>query len=226
MLPLKRRSRQQLLALALAAQDVERRWLAEAVHDRIAQSLVGVFQQLQMLEPLAEPESPSRKLVVRATGLLREALGASRDLMNDLNPPLLDEPGLSPLIQEELHRLQDGTGCATDLAVEGERRLPRSFELAVYRIFHEALVNIKRHSRHIRRVAVNVVYEGDSVVLHILDDGGVAVPPGAERLAALEGVRLRAEIIGGTAGVSSSPGEGITVTISIPRPARSGRYGQ
>ena len=64
----------ELAAASAAGQEEERQWIACEVHDRIAQTLASVFQQLQTLESMTHGEPQVRQVVIRASALVRDAI--------------------------------------------------------------------------------------------------------------------------------------------------------
>jgi len=83
-------------------------------------------------------------------------------------------------------------------------------------VVREALSNASRHG-HASSARVSLVGERGVAVLEITDDGDGfavdAVPPGGHGLA---NFRLRAGRLGGEAVVTSAPGCGTTVRLSLP----------
>lgn len=203
-----------------AALEEERQWVALEVHDRIAQPMVSVFHLLQRLESLALPDPQARQLAVRASVLLRDAIRECRNVMNDLEPPLLDELGVIPLMKEELRQFQEETGCRVRFKAGPPLRLPRDVEVALYRVFREALTNVRRHAQGARNVAVGLVYRGHVLTLQVQDDGPgfdiEAVMRARRGGGGLAGIQRRAGLVGGTAEVMSTPGQGTRVTFRVP----------
>lgn len=217
-------------AAAIAAQEEEREWIALEVHDRIAQTLASVFQQLQALESMIGDNSGARQTAVRASKLLRDAIRESRNIMNDLHPPVLAEYGVVSLIEDELHQFQEHSGVRVELAVDYRRRAPREMEIALYRIFHEALINIRRHATGATRVAVSLCAGDEAITLAVEDDGpgfDVEAATRVGRVGGLLSMRRRAEVLGGVFEVASAPGAGTRVAarLAIPSDGRRNHGG-
>ncbi len=209
------------LALAHTSTVVEeeRRWIAAEVHDRIAQNLAGAFQQLQSLESLLADDPPVQRVVLRASSLLREAIRECRDIMKELHPPGLDEFGIVPLIEEELKQFSEDSGC--EVRFVGNRQVRRSgaIEVALYRVFHEALTNARRHAHTARKVVVTFERKGQSIILHIEDDGqgfDVAAARRSGHVGGLMSMQRRIESCGGTVEIISIPVQGTKVTARVP----------
>ena len=98
---------------------------------------------------------------------------------------------------------------------------------AAFRIFQECLTNVIRHAQA-KLVRVDLSQEDERIVLVVEDDGigflesDLSNTPGS---LGLLGMRERAQACGGDVRISSSPGNGTTVTIRVPldapRPERS-----
>jgi signal transduction histidine kinase len=106
-------------------------------------------------------------------------------------------------------------------AVHGDRRrLPVAVETTALRIGREAVLNAVNHAAP-RTVEVHLEYGPRSLMLRVSDDG-TGIPPGAMEAAAREGhlgivgMRDRVRRAGGTVEISSEPGRGTTVLVSLP----------
>jgi two-component system sensor histidine kinase DegS len=123
------------------------------------------------------------------------------------------------VIDEELRRFQEDTGCSTKFDKRCIVRPTPEVELTVYRIFREALTNIKKHAIGATEVKVSLSGEADMVSLEVKDNGpgfDVKAAMVNKRLGGLRGMQRRAELGGGTFEVVSRRGYGATVTVRIP----------
>jgi len=88
--------------------------------------------------------------------------------------------------------------------------------VAVLRGTQEALTNAGRHSEA-RTAAVTLSYMEDLVALDVQDDGKGFVPSAAAGAGyGLTGMRERIERLRGTFSIESVPGEGTTISFSLP----------
>ncbi|MEK7873682.1 MAG: sensor histidine kinase, partial [Chloroflexota bacterium] len=203
---------------SFVAQEEERQWIAFEVHDRVAQTLASVFQQLQTLESITSLEPQTRHVVVRARMLVREAIRDARNIMNELHPPLLDDFGVVPLIEEEIRHFREDTGCQVRFDTDYPARPPAHVELALYRVFHEALNNVRRHAPGARNVGVTLTHGDGVVTLGVQDDGSgfdVKAATASERVGGLMSMRRRTEVIGGTFTLVSRPGTLVTMRVPL-----------
>jgi signal transduction histidine kinase len=100
--------------------------------------------------------------------------------------------------------------------VNGSRPLPPRVEAALYRVCQEALTNVARHARA-GRVTVRLIATPERVWLIVEDDGrGFDASEVPEDRHGLVGMRERAEMLGGTLQVRSSPGAGTRVEATVP----------
>jgi len=92
-------------------------------------------------------------------------------------------------------------------------RVDEAAETVGYYVVAEAMANAQKYSRA-SFVRVSASVGADSLRVHVIDDGagGALEHPGS----GLEGLRDRAEAIGGTMGLSSPPGEGTRLTVVVP----------
>jgi PAS domain S-box-containing protein len=209
----------QLAKASIRAHEEERQRAALEVHDRISQTLTGAFHQLQALETIPLRDAVAERLLSRASALLQECIGESRNIMKDLYSPVLSDFGVVAVIDEELDHFQEDTGCQARFHATCPDRLPRDVEVNVYRIFQEALMNIRKHAASAREVAVTLTCRNGVVSLQVVDNGpgfDVKAAMQSKRVGGLKGMQRRAELGGGTFEVASSPGKGTTVTVRLP----------
>ena len=212
----------ELAAAYVRAQEEERQWIALEVHDRLVQTLTAAFHQLQTLKsmPQAEPDPIVREVTADAFHLVKDAISETRNIMKELYPETLSKFGLHPLIREELQRLEEETGYAMSFASNCQMRLPKDIETTFYRIFHEALLNVKKHAANASTVTVHLNLNNGKAELMVEDNGAgfnVAAVQGKNKgPGGLESMLRRAEIIGGKVSIDSQPGRGTRISVRIP----------
>jgi signal transduction histidine kinase len=104
------------------------------------------------------------------------------------------------------------------------RPLPAGPEVVALRSCQEALANARKHAGSSAAVGIKLAYAEDSLSVSVRDDGRGFDPDVPCDGYGLAGLRARATEVGGTARISSAPGGGTTVTVSLPvSPLRSSR---
>jgi signal transduction histidine kinase len=99
-----------------------------------------------------------------------------------------------------------------DLTVRVAGRLPVQVELGAYYIVSEALANAAKHAKA-ETVTVSVEAVRGVLSLSVRDDGAGGADPHGSGLA---GLRERAEALGGTLRLTSPPGGGTSVDVTLP----------
>ncbi|MBI4216425.1 MAG: ATP-binding protein [Chloroflexi bacterium] len=202
---------------AAQARESERERLTLELHDGAVQALVSAHQYLAALESQVEITSPLKPLVARALTQVRQALSEARDLINS-HPPALPASTLASALESELADFRAGGSCVVEFVARPFRLEPER-ELALYRIFQEALSNVRRHAQA-PRLRVELELTPPHVLLQVRDWGRGFDPQGADAAAlggrGLASMRRRAELLGGRCQLESSPGQGTTVLCQVP----------
>jgi two-component system, NarL family, sensor histidine kinase DegS len=200
----------------------ERLRIARDMHDGPAQSMANLVLQAEVLEKLLgkDPQAVMRELNHFKSGV-RDALDETRRLIFDLRPMTLDDLGLVPTLRKFVVDFERAAGVRTRLNVVGaERRLPRDLEGTVFRIVQEALTNARKHSGA-DNIDVTIMIGPQRVVASVRDNGrgfDVAVAQvraeESKRLG-LVSMRERAGLENGVLDITSVPGQGTQVRVSI-----------
>jgi two-component system NarL family sensor kinase len=143
-----------------------------------------------------------------------------RNLSQLLHPAALDDLGLQAAIEASLRGLERRCRIRANLQqIDLPGRLPREVELAAYRIVQEGITNVAKHA-HATRCDVRLTQMVDRLLIEIEDDGVGFVEdtdrPIVARGLGLISVRERANRLGGTFNILSSPGHGTRLIISLP----------
>jgi signal transduction histidine kinase len=218
---------QQLSRRLVEAQENERRHISRELHDEAGQALASLRFGLRLLEKDIERGASVSGRVAELMQRTDAVIDGLHRLAVDLRPASLDHLGLEVALRQYTRSVGTSFGLAVRFKARGlkSERLPAALETALYRIVQEAMTNVVRHARA-TRVDVLVELRGDRVTLMIEDDG-IGFDPEASQVGehfGLLGIRERAEALGGTLTVESSPGAGSTVVVEVasadPHPDR------
>jgi signal transduction histidine kinase len=198
----------------------ERNRIARDLHDAMTQNLFSLSLTAEAAAKLVQTDPTRAEAEIRRIReLARETQLELRSLIFELRPAQLDKDGLVSTIHKHLGVLARAHGMKDELRASGEARLGSAVELGLYRIVQEALNNVVRHA-HAQSVEVDLDFGDDHVTVDVRDDG-VGFDPSArairERRLGLTSMRERAEELGGSITIDSSPGAGTTVRVEVSR---------
>ena len=201
----------------------ERGLLARELHDSIAQSLSFLKIQVGLLRQAIErSDAPriERTLSELDTGV-RDSLSDVRELLMHFRTRANTED-IAPALQTTLRKFEHQTGLTTHLTIEGEGMpLNPEVQVQVLHIVQEALSNVRKHARA-QQVWVEV-QESPQWRFEVRDDGcgfdeGAAPPD--ETHVGMRIMRERAERIGAGVEVTTVPGSGTCVLLTLPQRER------
>jgi signal transduction histidine kinase len=196
----------------------ERKRLARELHDSVTQTLFSIGLTAEAAAELVEADpGRAREQLGRLQELTRAAMLEMRSLIFELRPAELETEGLAAALRKHVEVLRRLHAQEIDVTVDGERRLPANVEKGLLRIAQEALGNALRHSGA-TRVSLSLAAHDSRVSLRVVDDGRGFDPEEAvtrSRRLGLTSMRERAEAIGGTLAIESTPGRGTTVDVEV-----------
>jgi signal transduction histidine kinase len=216
-----RSSSERLQSLArklVEIQENERFHIARELHDEAGQALSSLKLSLGRLEqdPGCPPHMRPRLLALKdvADTVLEEL----HRLAMDLRPIALDHLGLVAALEGFAKNLDCEQLRVKFKAIgfEGER-LPKDTETSLYRIVQEALTNVTRHAQ---ASSVGILLErGEGRVKVFVEDDGIGFTTDLDQSRGrlgLVGMRERAEMLGGSLIIESTPGEGTSIIVEVP----------
>ena len=208
---------EKLSAWLLTAQEEERRRLAQRLHDELGQTLTVAKLNLG-LAARAETAVERERHLREAERSLEMAIEEARALSHGLRPPLLDELGLIPALEQLIAQFRATSELEIEFTIDEVDRLPASLEMFVYQAVQEGLTNAVRHAEA-RHLTVRLTRKADRLRLEIADDGKGCDPERALRSGlGLRGMRERALLAGGHLQVLSRPGRGTRLVLELPIP--------
>jgi signal transduction histidine kinase len=200
----------------LAVQELERRRIADTLHNDTMQLLAVAAMRVDLLAAaLGSPDAPAKLESVRAS--VFDAIDCVRSTLLQVHPLSLEHDGLGAALAEAAQRVLEGTAVRVEAEISLAREPALGVASATFRIAHEAFVNVGKHS-HASTMSYHVQNDGDDVQMRIIDNGaGFTVPPAFdERGGGLGFANELARIAGGRFRVQSAPGAGTTVEFALP----------
>ncbi len=190
----------------------ERRRMARDMHDGLAQELAFIATHSQRLSQTGEDAATAVHLRAAA----ERALHDSRTTIAVLTSP--DDAPLDLLIARTVDTFRSRFGVDVELDLQSDVLVPAERRNSLLRILHEALTNAIRHG-NAHQILVCLTGAGGRSTLRIADDGsGFDVPAtvSAGSGLGLTSMGERAELLGGSLNVVSTPGKGTTVEVELP----------
>ncbi len=212
----------------LLVEDRQRRELAEAIHDGLAQQLFGIRAQMVLLKYPDKVENLA-EIVEQIIAILDETMADARNLSFELFPPVLHEVGLEAAMNWLANNYSEKNGITCTVVCEGEGdELPEDLRTMAYQCVRELLANVKKHARA-DEVQITLNYVDQFLTISVQDNGDgfdVNEQRDTRSLAVstsgfgLFSIRERLRSAEGRVLVDSKPGHGTRVFLSFPRHSR------
>ncbi len=214
---------QRLRALSsqlLVSEETERRRFASDLHDRIGQTLTIIKMRLDAMGATTASET-DRKEAEELSKLLEQLIQEARTLTFELSPPMLYEIGLCAALEwlvemyQEQHQLRVHLQCC-----EVPKDDNSSLAVMAFQIVRELLMNVVKHAcTDEAQLTIEIT---DSELVTTVSDKGCGLAAdftadvGSKKGFGLFSIRERLNNFGGSLVIDSIPGEGTSITFSIP----------
>jgi len=204
----------------ITAHEAERAHLARELHDEFGQVLASLGFHLHAAK--AQAGADVQKHLHDCTQVLQLAMDQVRNLSLDLRPTMLDVLGLESALRWLAERHQERGRCQVQVVGHVDQaQLSPEVAITCFRLAQEALTNVARHS-HANHVWIELQARDARLEIVIRDDGiGFDIESVQQQLAhqrkfGLLGMRERVQLLGGALALSSSPGQGTKIVVSLP----------
>jgi signal transduction histidine kinase len=212
--------------LQVVAIQGERERIAREMHDGLAQVLAYVNTKSQAIEELLADGrvTDARRQLAELAAAARSVYVDVREAILSLSTPVPLDRGVAAALEEYAAVFAESSKLAVPFRASPEAanaRLSAAAQAEVFSIAREALTNVRKHARA-NRVSLNLVLDGQDLVLRIEDDGVgfeaelLAVGPERWPHFGLAGMRERAESVGGSIVWRSQPGRGAQIELHVP----------
>jgi signal transduction histidine kinase len=197
----------------------ERARLARDLHDAVSQKLFSVRAKARAAAVLVARD-PARAIeeMDSVAMLAGQAHAELRAVIDGLAPPELEAGGLAGSVRSYAVLAGRTHGAEVVVRAADLPALEPHLETAIYRIAQEAIGNALRHSGS-PQVTVCLSRRQRAVVLDVSDDGAGFDPGTPPQGLGLASMRERAGSVGGKLTVTSAPGSGTKIRLSVPVPA-------
>jgi len=211
----------------------ERKKLARDLHDGPTQSIAAIAMRLNYVRMLLNKErdlEQSAEELARIEELARRTTKEIRHMLFRLRPLILETQGLKAALEQHISKLAetDPTPIHLEVASEADQLLEPHAQGVIFYIIDEAIINARKHAQA-NNLAVRLYIEDNNFIAQVEDDGkGFDVDSVQTRYdergsLGMINMHERAELVNGTLRVTSAPGEGTRVTLTVPLRGRQVR---
>jgi signal transduction histidine kinase len=211
-----------LTARVSAAEDAERRRLAQDLHDSVGQDLTALRLTLEAMTDKVQGNETGLAGLHAACTIVDRVIQQTRGLTRDLYPAMLDDFGLVSALRSHAAQFSERTGIQVSVSeAEVPPSLPTPLANFLYRAVKELINNAAKHGPA-RQIVVHL--RGRDGVLRVIidDDGrGFSPPPMVRDTQPQTGLGLawigeRLHALGGKLLLESVPGSGARVILDVP----------
>jgi PAS domain S-box-containing protein len=197
------------------AREEERAGIASAIHDELGQSMTALKLDLGWMLDNLKGQSLIRQKLEKMLMLAESTIKEVQRISAELRPGVLDNLGLVAAIEWHCSEFQQRSGIRCNLNLNQLPEIEKEVELALFRIFQEALTNVIRHSKA-GKVEVTLDCNPREILLYIADDGiGIKKDDlSSGKSFGLIGMRERVSYFNGK--IEFINHSGTTVKVSIP----------
>ncbi len=213
---------EQLRQYALRIEDQatlqERNRIAREIHDSLGHALTAQSIQLENALLFLPPDAEKSKSFLQESQRLgARALQEVRRSISTLRSDPLKGQSLENAIAKAIQEFKMTTGITPNYTLQITSPIPGEISTALYRIVQESLTNIFKHSGA-TEVSIRLQQSQDMLHLEIVDNGQGFDPERNTTGFGLQGMRERTTALSGIFRLSSRPGEGCRIHVSIPLP--------
>lgn len=214
------RAREEYTRDLLNGIEQERQHLAAELHDSVGQhlSIIKNRAYLALEQPALAPGVADHLKAV--SQFATDAIGDVRNLVRNLRPLQIEQLGLTDALRDLLERVAQSTSLKLESHLENvDDVIKGNAATHVYRIVQEALNNVIKHSGA-DRARFTLERDIKCVRLH-LSDFGVGFDTARIRRnggLGLTSIGERAQMLGGSMKLQSTPGTGTDLVIELPIP--------
>ena len=199
----------------LAGQEVERRRIAQDLHDSVGGMLAATRIQVEnVLSRNLQKEDNTDLIKVKS--LLDETVSETRNIARNMQPGALMEFGLAKAVQDVTGRIYGENAPHITFEHFGDcKNLDQTVALNSYRIIQELLQNSLKYASA-KEILVQITRTDGQLALLVEDDGIGYDPYTARKGMGTDNIANRIQFLRGELNVQTAPGKGTSTFVTIP----------
>lgn len=192
----------------------ERQRVARELHDTLTQGLAGTVMQLEAAQKFLQQGAvdQAQNVIGGATTIARDTLRDSRLTLTDLRATT--EKSLDARLELLADAFRKNYQLTTTIRLNYVPQFNDEQLTEISRIVSEAMINVVKHT-DTRQVIINGATAADVFTLKVIDFGSGTVSKRKGHYG-MQGMHERAAKLQGALTVVGTPGEGTTVTLTVP----------
>lgn len=206
----------EMMQQIVAAQEEERKRLAQDLHDDVGATLSTLLLHVTNIPETPEWETNFvRGYSERVISIAQKALSDLRLISHDLVPKDFTLLGLFHVLRYKIEELNEIGSIKFWINAEGDdKRINDIFSITIYRIINELINNIVKHA-----MAANATIDiliGESHIMVIIEDDGIGwnAPYNSNGIG-LRNIRSRVRFLNGSINIDANK-NGTTVIVEVP----------
>lgn len=195
----------------------ERADISREIHDQLGQSMTALKLDLNWVQEHIATDPESRAKLASMIDLASATIRDIQRISSELRPGILDDIGLAAAIEWYAEEFEKRSGIKVHLNLDEVQAESDQKNLTIFRVTQESLTNVIRHA-NAKKVKISLSEIKENIILEIKDDG-VGMPEekvNSPRSLGLLGIRERVAQSSGILVISSRPGSGTSIRITIP----------
>ncbi len=204
----------EITATALEAQEKERNFIGQELHDNINQILVGTKMLLRLTLTKADN---NKEMLEKCINSLNEVIEENRKLAHEMVTPDTEQESIENLLHSLITDMFVAEQINVNISVhpEADHLLQSKQKLALYRIAQEQCSNILKYA-NASEVFINIKEKDDGIEMSIQDNGRGMQEHKKPNGIGLRNINSRLSIYNGTSKIITAPGKGFTLIVHLP----------
>ena len=207
-----------LTATMIGVEEAERERIGHILHEDLQQMLAAARYDLQRLRKRTTPKAKDVD-VTAVDEILGKAIALTQSLSGDLVAPILHEGDLGEALAWLAGDVREKHGVVVKVDADADAEpVSNALRLFVFRSVRELLFNVAKHAQTKSALVSMKGLDRDRVEIEVRDEG-VGFDPSRKpaNSIGLFRIRERAEYLGGELRIASSPRQGASVRLILPR---------
>ncbi|SFC40037.1 MASE1 domain-containing sensor histidine kinase [Pragia fontium] len=206
-------TRRQLTEQLVHTEEQVRKDIARELHDEIGQNITAIQIQAAIVNKTTT-SATSLQSAQKITDLSQRIHQATRQLLHQLRPPVLDEMSLQDALRhlaQEFSFDERNIHFELDYRIEGIQ-LNDTVMFTLYRLVQELLNNINKHAQA-KTIRIALYQQDQHTTVLEVEDDGIGIPEQVDGGFGLLGIEERVRALGGHWLLSRHRGTHITVNL-------------